>query len=285
MAEVSARSKTPVSRITDFFPNGDCPGATSPSPRASSATSATGPKKPRKRGARTKSAAAKSGKGSAVTTDADATTVSSTAAVPTKTKAVPSKGKPAAKASKEPENDDTPQKQITSFFPVRRSSRQGMTSRQLKRAREKEMAEKIKTGCEDGLEVVEFEGKGRGVVATKSFEKDDFVVEYCGDLVNITTAKQREQLYERDEEVGCYMYYFNHKNKQYCIDATTESGKLGRLLNHSRKGNCHTKAVTVGDRPYLILVASQHIEKGEELTYDYGDRSQKALESHPWLKA
>lgn len=62
---------------------------------------------------------------------------------------------------------------------------------------------------------MDIEGKGRGVIATKEFEKDDFVVEYAGELVNITTAKQREQLYEKDERVGCYMYYFTHKNKQY----------------------------------------------------------------------
>jgi histone-lysine N-methyltransferase SETD8 len=62
---------------------------------------------------------------------------------------------------------------------------------------------------------VEIEGKGRGVIATKTFEKDEFVVEYAGELVNITTAKQREDLYDKDQEVGCYMYYFNHKNKSY----------------------------------------------------------------------
>lgn len=68
------------------------------------------------------------------------------------------------------------------------------------------------------------------------------------------------------------------------IDATEETEKLGRLLNHSRKGNCYTKVVAIGDTPFLVLLASQHINKGEELTYDYGDRSQGALESHPWLK-
>nr|KAG5704679.1 hypothetical protein BaRGS_025321 [Batillaria attramentaria] len=121
-------------------------------------------------------------------------------------------------------------------------------------------------------------------MATRDFKKGDFVVEYAGDLIDMTTAKQREDLYSKDEEVGCYMYYFAHKNKQYCIDATAESGKLGRLLNHSRKGNCHTKVFVIGGHPYLVLLASRDITEGEELTYDYGERSQRALESHPWLK-
>ena len=72
----------------------------------------------------------------------------------------------------------------------------------------------------------------------------------------------------------------------YSIDATQESGKLGRLLNHSKtSGNCHTKLVDVNNHPYLILAALRDIKSGEELMYDYGDRSKNALEAHPWLKA
>ena len=65
------------------------------------------------------------------------------------------------------------------------------------------------------VQVVAVDGKGRGVVTTRTFEKDDFVVEYAGDLVSIVTAKQREDLYRRDRAVGCYMYYFQHWNKHY----------------------------------------------------------------------
>ena len=75
----------------------------------------------------------------------------------------------------------------------------------------------------------------------------------------------------------------------YCcvcsIDATGESGKLGRLLNHSRtRANCVTKTIDIGDRAHLILVAGRDIEVGEELVYDYGDRSKEAIENNPWLK-
>lgn len=69
------------------------------------------------------------------------------------------------------------------------------------------------------------------------------------------------------------------------IDATEESGKLGRLLNHSKtNSNCHPKIVIVQDRPCLILFASRNIATGEELQYDYGDRSKVSIDSHPWLK-
>ena len=68
------------------------------------------------------------------------------------------------------------------------------------------------------------------------------------------------------------------------VDATAESGLLGRLVNHSRlKFNCCTRVVELDDRPRLILVASRDISIGDELLYDYGDRSKESLEAYPWL--
>lgn len=73
-------------------------------------------------------------------------------------------------------------------------------------------------------------------------------------------------------------YYFS-------IDATAESGRLGRLINHSKTAaNCHTKLTEINQRPYLMLMASRDISLGEELLYDYGDRNRDSIESHPWLK-
>lgn len=68
----------------------------------------------------------------------------------------------------------------------------------------------------------------------------------------------------------------------FSIDATAETGRLGRLVNHSRNGNLSTKAVWV-DGPRLVLLAAQDISPGEELMYDYGDRSKESLQNHPWL--
>lgn len=192
-----------------------------------------------------------------------------------------SKSKYARKKSK----DIEPKKatQITDYFPVRRSDRRCKTD--LEKEKKEDLEYKILNGVEDGLKVEEIQNKGRGVVATKSFKRGDFIVEYAGDLIDIKQAKEREENYSKQKDVGCYMYYFNFKNKQYCIDATAESGKLGRLLNHSKTaGNCHTKQVDIRGKPYLILAASRDISVGEELQYDYGDRSKSSLDSHPWLK-
>ena len=70
----------------------------------------------------------------------------------------------------------------------------------------------------------------------------------------------------------------------FSIDATTETGRLGRLVNHSRlQPNCCTKVVMVDKVPRLVLIAKTDIEAGTELLYDYGDRSKESLIAHPWL--
>lgn len=70
------------------------------------------------------------------------------------------------------------------------------------------------------------------------------------------------------------------------VDATKESGRLGRLLNHSKtKANCATRLVCVLDSPYLILETIRDVSAGEELLYDYGERSKDVIQVHEWLKS
>ncbi|KAJ0173057.1 hypothetical protein K1T71_011233 [Dendrolimus kikuchii] len=169
---------------------------------------------------------------------------------------------------------------LTEYFPVRRSVRK--TSKCVLAEKMRDLERAIREQKEDGLQVAYFEGKGRGVIATRPFGRGQFVVEYAGELVGVAEAREREHLYAQDPTAGCYMYYFRHGDQQYCIDATAESGRLGRLVNHSRNGNLHTKAVWV-DGPRLVLLAAHDIAPGDELTYDYGDRSKESLQHHPWL--
>ncbi|XP_063171732.1 N-lysine methyltransferase KMT5A isoform X2 [Candoia aspera] len=153
-------------------------------------------------------------------------------------------------------------RKVTDYYPVRRSSRKNKKE----------------------LQIDFIDGKGRGVIATRHFNRGEFVVEYHGDLIEITDAKKREAAYAQDPTTGCYMYYFQYLSKTFCVDATKETNRLGRLINHSKCGNCQTKLHDVGGVPHLILVASRDIKAGEELLYDYGDRSKASLEAHPWLK-
>ena len=59
----------------------------------------------------------------------------------------------------------------------------------------------------------------------------------------------------------------------FSIDATFESGRLGRLVNHSKaRANCRTRVVVVDGMPRLVFIATKDILPGQELYYDYGDR-------------
>lgn len=48
-------------------------------------------------------------------------------------------------------------------------------------------------------------------------------------------------------------------------------------MNHSKFGNLRPKVIEVSGLPRVILIAKTDIKKGEELTYDYGDRSKMSL--------
>uniref|UniRef100_A0A8C8H2N5 SET domain-containing protein n=1 Tax=Oncorhynchus tshawytscha TaxID=74940 RepID=A0A8C8H2N5_ONCTS len=137
-----------------------------------------------------------------------------------------------------------------------------------------------KKQIEEGLQAKHIEGKGRVVFAVRYFKKGKFVIEYHGDLLHLADAKEREALYAQDPGTGCYMYYFQYLS----VDATKESTRLGRLLNHSKIGNCQTKLHDIDGITHLILVASRDIESEEELLYDYGDRSKESISAHTLLK-
>ncbi|XP_040578820.1 uncharacterized protein Set8 isoform X2 [Lepeophtheirus salmonis] len=173
---------------------------------------------------------------------------------------------------------------VTEYFPIRRSSRK--SKKELDKLYIAEIEDILRSSTDDNLDlgIAFYSLKGRGIQAMRNFSKGEFVVEYAGDLVEVDVAKERENQYSKDHSTGCYMYYFKHNEKQYCMDATKDTGRLGRLVNHSRlHPNLLTKVVILENKPRLILVARQDIEKYSELLYDYGDRSKESLLAHPWL--
>lgn len=103
-------------------------------------------------------------------------------------------------------------------------------------------------------------------------------------FINPVLCEQIREVEYKAEDAGCYMYYFNWSSSVWCVDATEPTGRLGRLINHSRKTpNCKTKLFIHNNRPHLIFVALRDIEPHEELLYDYGERDRDAIKAHPWL--
>ena len=63
---------------------------------------------------------------------------------------------------------------------------------------------------------------------------------------------------------GSYVYYFKDNGQRWCIDATVDTGRFGRLVNHSRKNpNCQTRVCRIEGGPRLILFAKKDINEGD----------------------
>lgn len=134
------------------------------------------------------------------------------------------------------------------------------------------------------LEIRTVPGKGRGIFSKEEYHKGDFVIEYSGDLLTENEAKTRELDYQNDPSKGSYMFYFTKNRKTYCVDATEESGRLARLINHSRKmPNLKPRVHLFNNRPHIIFVANCTIKKADELLFDYGDKCKTSIANHPWL--
>ena len=118
-------------------------------------------------------------------------------------------------------------------------------------------------------------------------QPNEFICEYGGELINRRVAGQREVSYS-DTNQGCYMYYFQKSNRNYCIDATDESNQLygiARYINHSCiSPNLYPKCITdTNNNIHLCFFSLRRIEYNDELTIDYGDRNSDAVDAHPWL--
>ncbi|VDO53110.1 unnamed protein product [Onchocerca flexuosa] len=147
------------------------------------------------------------------------------------------------------------------------------------------MENAILTGSnEKFLEIFECQEKGRGIRTLRNFQKNEFVVEYKGEIIDMRLARIRERQYAEDDSIGSFMYFFKYQNKQYCVDATDETPYKGRLINHSViKPNLKTKVIELNESKHLILIAKRDIDIGEELLYDYGDRTPCTVAKNPWL--
>ena len=169
--------------------------------------------------------------------------------------------------------------------PITRRKSCRKTPTELRREEEKRKQRKLDRREEKRLKVVEIPGKGRGVIAKRNISKGNYICEYIGDLMTGEIGRMMEKEHERNGDLSCTLY-FNYKSEQFAIDATSESSKMGRLINHSKKfPNSAPKVweLSFGD-PRVIFEAARDIQKGEEILYDYNDRRKHVRDSLEWLK-
>ncbi|TPP61053.1 Histone-lysine N-methyltransferase MLL3 [Fasciola gigantica] len=106
--------------------------------------------------------------------------------------------------------------------------------------------------------------QGLGLFAARHLEPQTMVIEYIGELIRSELANKREKVYEAHNR-GIYMFRLDEDT---VIDATV-CGGLARYINHSCQPNCYAEFLTLGEQSHIVIITNRHIDKGEELCYDY----------------
>jgi len=104
-----------------------------------------------------------------------------------------------------------------------------------------------------------------GLFALENFNKNEIVIEYCGEIIRNKIADLRENQYKLEGFGDCFMF---RADKDSVIDASFK-GNQARYLNHSCNPNCSSIIIEVDHEPKIVMYANRPIYPGEELTYDY----------------
>lgn len=104
-----------------------------------------------------------------------------------------------------------------------------------------------------------------GLFACQPLNPKDIVIEYVGEKITVPVADRREVTYEKIGVCDCYLFALD---SEYIVDATFYGNKA-RYINHSCDPNLISEKIVVDGKTHIVFTASRHIEKDEELTFNY----------------
>ena len=99
----------------------------------------------------------------------------------------------------------------------------------------------------------------KGLYASRDIRKGTKIIQYKGKII---TTKQSDNNPKFDNNKAIYLF---NLNKRYDLDGDFKFN-TARLINHSCDPNCEV----LGEGLKLWIYAMKNINKGDELSYDYG---------------
>ncbi|XP_064027599.1 histone-lysine N-methyltransferase EHMT1 isoform X8 [Pogoniulus pusillus] len=126
----------------------------------------------------------------------------------------------------------------------------------------------VQNGLRTRLQLYRTQKMGWGVRTTQDIPLGTFVCEYVGELISDSEADVREE--------DSYLFDLDNKDGEvYCIDARFY-GNISRFINHLCEPNLIPVRVFMSHQdlrfPRIAFFSTRHIEAGEEIGFDYGDR-------------
>ena len=109
-----------------------------------------------------------------------------------------------------------------------------------------------------------------GLYARKDIKKGTRIIEYKGKIISTKLSAINPKF---DNSKAIYLF---NLNKRYDLDGDFKFN-IARLINHSCDPNCEV----LGDGLKVWVYAMKNINKGDELSYDYGFAFDKDFRQFP----
>ncbi|KAM0678072.1 Histone-lysine N-methyltransferase ezh1 [Binucleata daphniae] len=109
---------------------------------------------------------------------------------------------------------------------------------------------------------------GFGLFALEDINKNQFVIEYVGELISHNEAERRGFFYDRKKISYLFDLSIRDDEDYGTIDAT-KIGNSSRFINHSINANVEARQMMVNGMLRMGFYTNRKIRSGEELFFDY----------------